>query len=1039
MLSVITPPKETIATASISGTSLTITPVGAGTTSVTVKESNGNQTVTINITVLATSITPQNIQLYDGGTAKTVTIQGLNMGTLTIENGPDTSKATASINGTSLTISPVAAGSTSLTLKESNGNKTATISISVLETSIEANPTSVTANIGDGPQTVTLSGTNAGAFSVVTGPDGAVATAQISGNTLTITPVGGGETSVVVKEANGNKQLTINITISAGVTASDIPATDYGAIVNGYDCTNNAAVNNWKLFYADDTNIYLIADDYIPYTYIPSSINSTPSKPNKGTLAKSAYFDNILFDYNQGLSNITNQSVKELNNDYYMRYSYNSTQYNSMRSIAYMLDINAWSVYAGEYAEYAIGGPSIELLFKSYNEKYTTDYKAQANYQAGYQIRKDSSSSWQYYINAMLTKDNLYVISSVNDALGMWISSPSANSGSELMYVDFNGRVGNVSYNETTYGFRPVVCLKSDVKLQKNSDGSYTIVGEGSEETPGGDTEGEISSADVPATDYGAIVKGYDCDNSAAVNNWLLFYADDNNIYLIADDYIPYEYIPSNSSGNKPNRKLDSERGIYFSEELLNNYGGSEDIKDEKIKALNNDYFTKGYTSYYDSMKAVAYMLDTNTWSVYAGDKADYAIGGPTIELFFKSYDEKYGAEYMARARSNLGYEMSEDGGITWWGPYDNYLNQNDSTYVISSEEKANGLVIASPYYENVERNRLIGIGNEGRLYSWEADDYNSIGTKYGLRPIVCLKSDVKLQKNSDGSYTIVDEETPGGETGGIASADVPATDYGAIVKGYDCDNNAAVNSWKLFYADDSNAYLIADDYISYNYVPSNAYGNKPTKGSNNYTADFSGILDDYIGSPSITDSRIKALNNDYFNVKRYTSTYYNMISVAYMLDINAWSVYAGENADYAIGGPTVEMFFNSYNEKYGTNYVAKATSTYGYSVGNGSASSDSISLSNTSDTLYVISSKNNAQGMWLASPSAAYRDEAVLGVANNGNVDYYDYSNAYFTGMAFRPVVCLNSDVQFKKNSDGSFTIVGSGGGSGGETTPPQ
>ena len=220
--------------------------------------------------------------------------------------------------------------------------------------------------------------------------------------------------------------------------------------------------------------------------------------------------------------------------------------------------------------------------------------------------------------------------------------------------------------------------------------------------------------------------------------------------------YIPYEYIPSNSSGNKPNRKLDSERGIYFSEELLNNYGGSEDIKDEKIKALNNDYFTKGYTSYYDSMKAVAYMLDTNTWSVYAGDKADYAIGGPTIELFFKSYDEKYGAEYMARARSNLGYEMSEDGGITWWEPYDNYLNQNDSTYVISSEEKANGLVIASPYYENVERNHLIGIGNEGGLYSWEADDYNSIGTKYGLRPIVCLKSDVALEKNDDGSYTIV-------------------------------------------------------------------------------------------------------------------------------------------------------------------------------------------------------------------------------------------------------------------------------------------
>lgn len=259
-----------------------------------------------------------------------------------------------------------------------------------------------------------------------------------------------------------------------GIVAADIPASDYGATVNGYDCTNNAAVTNWLLFYADDSNIYLIADDYIPYDFIPDSLYGISL--NVGSYSKSAYFNNILFDYNQGLSNITNQSIKKLNNDYYTRYTYTYTQYNSMRSIAYMLDTDAWKVFKGEDAEYAIGGPSIELLFKSHNKKYATAYEAQANYQAGYQIRKNSSSSWQYYISTMLTKDNLYVISSVNDALGMWISSPSANSSSELMYVDFNGRVGNESYDETIYGFRPVVCLKPDAKLQKNSDGSYNIV-----------------------------------------------------------------------------------------------------------------------------------------------------------------------------------------------------------------------------------------------------------------------------------------------------------------------------------------------------------------------------------------------------------------------------------------------------------------------------------------------------------------------------------------------------------------------------------
>ena len=39
----------------------------------------------------------------------------------------------------------------------------------------------------------------------------------------------------------------------------------------------------------------------------------------------------------------------------------------------------------------------------------------------------------------------------------------------------------------------------------------------------------------------------------------------------------------------------------------------------------------------------------------------------------------------------------------------------------------------------------------------------------YGVRPIVCLKSDVKLEKQGDGSYKILEEESILGSINGVA------------------------------------------------------------------------------------------------------------------------------------------------------------------------------------------------------------------------------------------------------------------------------
>ena len=199
----------------------------------------------------------------------------------------------------------------------------------------------------------------------------------------------------------------------------------------------------------------------------------------------------------------------------------------------------------------------------------------------------------------------------------------------------------------------------------------------------------------IQASDFGAIVNGYECKNNLAINNWQIFYADENNIYIIADDYIPYEYIPIDSFNYRLS-KGKTNYNAYFSNN--NRYNGSESIVDEKIKMLNNDYFEiKGYTSNSINMNSVAYMLDTKAWSVYKGNYGDYAIGGPTVELLTKSYNKKYRTNYETQASNAIGYQVRKDSSSTWENSIIDSLNFNDSTYVIKSIEKAQGMWMASP------------------------------------------------------------------------------------------------------------------------------------------------------------------------------------------------------------------------------------------------------------------------------------------------------------------------------------------------------
>ena len=98
---------------------------------------------------------------------------------------------------------------------------------------------------------------------------------------------------------NGKVELTGDRPQDSLLSASDIAAkTDksqiYGANVTGYTFPSGTTTDvGWKIFYSDNSNIYLIADNYVERTNLPGSTGGTAShQPNDGSssYARAAYF-----------------------------------------------------------------------------------------------------------------------------------------------------------------------------------------------------------------------------------------------------------------------------------------------------------------------------------------------------------------------------------------------------------------------------------------------------------------------------------------------------------------------------------------------------------------------------------------------------------------------------------------------------------------------------------------------------------------------------------------------------------------------------
>lgn len=274
--------------------------------------------------------------------------------------------------------------------------------------------------------------------------------------------------------SNFRRRLMMSIeTKTAAKKVYENPTEYYGKSITNYSANG---VEDWKIFYSDGSNVYIITSGYVDPAKLPSKDGAKPDQGDATNYPKAARFNNILRKYS-GTANITDEKMKAFNSDYFDN-NYTSTN-NNMKAVAYMLDKDIWSDFANRtVAEYAVGGPSVEMLTKSYCEKVPEKkdlYKTQASSETGYQVSNNGGTSYANYISGMLsTSEDLYVLPQNKGANAMWLASPSAGGNNNVMNVYCGGGMSNNGYNNAATGFRPLVCLNSDIQLEAY-EGGYKI------------------------------------------------------------------------------------------------------------------------------------------------------------------------------------------------------------------------------------------------------------------------------------------------------------------------------------------------------------------------------------------------------------------------------------------------------------------------------------------------------------------------------------------------------------------------------------
>ena len=216
-----------------------------------------------------------------------------------------------------------------------------------------------------------------------------------------------------------------------------------------------------------------------------------------------------------------------------------------------------------------------------------------------------------------------------------------------------------------------------------------------------------------------------------------------------------------------------------------------------------------------------------------------------------------------------------------------------------------------------------------------------------------------------------------------IAEAKAKVTSYANLQKYIGTKiidyNPTAGGTWRIFYYDANGEFGTAGKlYLKRDYVSNDTTLSSYTS----YTHTTQGL------------AIMKAMNpkwRDYPTAGANTIDLENEHCVAWLCDPKNWTDYKTEEADYAIGSPSVEMYMKAFNvwkteNKDATNLICKVESANGYSVGangiydNNGWYTNEKTIEAGPNNIFMTAGRSNE--WWLASPSS--RDRCVLTVDGN-------------------------------------------------------
>ena len=367
----------------------------------------------------------------------------------------------AEVNASTGLVTAKGKGKATITATTQNG-KTAQCSVVVTRsiTSLSLSPKSKILSVGE---SVTLTYTQTPSKDV---SSETISWSSSNNNVATVnngvvTAKAVGTATITIKSSSGKASDTA--TINVVYSSSQIDSTFYGSLVTNYHGSDD---NNMKyrIFYADGSNVYLIADDYIHYTKAPQVdvYNS-----DTGSYSK-AYLQHWYGDYRLGLEFSNSQG------EIYAPYSAD-----------YLKNQDKWaSLYKGTFADYVQGASTLEMYLSSYNQTHGTSIAATKDGGTNINIYLNSDHVTKYEIPTQEDYNGIYLKLDKSKAYGMFL----ATAGSEGYmwtvgtFLEFNKeKVGfdlQIPSGNYRTGIRPIICLNSSVKFQRNSDTSeesYTL------------------------------------------------------------------------------------------------------------------------------------------------------------------------------------------------------------------------------------------------------------------------------------------------------------------------------------------------------------------------------------------------------------------------------------------------------------------------------------------------------------------------------------------------------------------------------------